>query len=189
MKAYVEVDPEGFVVFDRMGVPSAPYKHAVDAIKECARLNRNGDARTPTQTGGVWTYYLCAAVIFFILIAGALRGCGETLLDRIEQRESGCNPHAIGDQGRARGSFQFWEITWRDVSRRRSQEGLPTWDYSLATNRVIARIYAAYHIRLLRASLTSALGQPPTTGQVYAAWTHGLRGFQRRGFSTRKIAL
>lgn len=37
------------------------------------------------------------------------------LLARQCRQESGFNPRAIGDGGKARGLGQFWEATWKDV--------------------------------------------------------------------------
>jgi len=36
------------------------------------------------------------------------------LLAAIKQVESGGNPNAVGDQGKALGAFQIWECYWQD---------------------------------------------------------------------------
>ena len=115
--------------------------------------------------------------------SGFITPCRQTLLDRIEQIESRGNQFAIGDRGRARGAWQFHRAAWTQISESRRKRGLPAWSYQHATNRAVARIYAAEHIEQLTTYLAKRLGRPPTRGETYAAYNCGASRFARLGFS------
>lgn len=104
-------------------------------------------------------------------------------LDAMEQVESGRDAGAVGDNGRARGSFQFWASAWSQVNTLRKQQGLAVLDYYLSTNRAIARSFAVTYLRWLESSLAVTLRRSPTIHELYAAWNLGPSGFRARGFS------
>lgn len=71
----------------------------------------------------------------------------EVLLDAIVEVESGNNPKAIGDRGRAIGAFQIHRAYWRDGTRILGVE----WSYRDAFDvekaRQVVRAYLAYYGR------------------------------------------
>ena len=103
-------------------------------------------------------------------------------LDTLEQVESGGRANAIGDGGRARGSFQFWAVAWKEANRLRASAGMERIPYSKAMDRAAARQQASIYVQHLRGRLARALGRPATAPEVWAAWNLGYDGFKRRGF-------
>jgi hypothetical protein len=103
-------------------------------------------------------------------------------LHAMEQIESGGNPTAIGDGGRARGAFQFHKSAWDFATRIRRKAGLPTWPYSKATDQGIARMYAQSYLANLQARLAEDTGRQPRPSEIYLAWNMGYAGFERLGF-------
>ena len=107
----------------------------------------------------------------------------ESFLDRLEQIESRGNCNAVGDHGRARGSFQLWEAVWRDANRAiTSRGGMPV-PFESATDRAASRLIARVYLQSLESRLAASLRTQPTPQQLLSAWNLGFRGFQRRGFS------
>lgn len=70
------------------------------------------------------------------------------LLDRIEQVESHGNRHAVGDRGKARGSFQCWRSYWADA--RAECPELPTYEAG-ANDREASRLAVVAYWRKYRA--------------------------------------
>jgi hypothetical protein len=124
-----------------------------------------------------------AIAIGLYMIATSSSGASAQFLDAIERIESNGNPHAIGDNGRARGPYQFWATAWADCSRARSKQGLSVAPYWGATNRAVARSYAMTYLGMLESSLTRALRRTPTHAELYAAWNMGFTAYRRTGFS------
>ena len=104
-------------------------------------------------------------------------------LDAMEQVESGRDAGAVGDKGRARGSFQFWAVAWSQVNTLRKQQGLESLNYYLSTNRAIARSFAVTYLRWLESHFTATLHRTPTHSELFAMWNLGPSGFRARGFS------
>lgn len=113
-------------------------------------------------------------------------GC--SFIDRIARIESGRNPAAIGDNGRAIGAWQISEAAWTDVNALRRAQMLPEWPWEAAHDLGVAREYALQFIGLLEHKLTASLSRRPTEAELYAAYAHGFAGFKRRGFSLKKCA-
>lgn len=112
-----------------------------------------------------------------------------TLLDRIARIESNNNPSAIGDNGKSRGMFQMTEAAWIDVSAIRKAKGLPVYPWATGAHDArISRQYAADYLSILRNRLTRALNRAPSNAELYAAYSHGMTGFRRAGFSLNKTA-
>lgn len=109
-------------------------------------------------------------------------------VDRLAVIESNGNPKAIGDKGRSLGAFQMSYAAWRDVSAARKSKGLPTYPWADAFHFPTARIYAGEYLTILRNRLTASMKRQPTSAELYAAFSHGFAGFQRRGFSLSKCA-
>jgi hypothetical protein len=73
------------------------------------------------------------------------------LLDAISKVESNDNDDAVGDNGKALGRFQIWEIYWQDaVERTSSISG----KYEDVKNREYAeRVFVAYMLRYARKAI------------------------------------
>ena len=107
-------------------------------------------------------------------------------LNRVEQIESGGNARAIGDNGRARGSFQFHAAAWQMVNSSRAVRTLPRVRYeSHAHDRRIAREFAFDYFTILRRQFV-ANGRTPSHADLYAAWNLGFNGYKKRGFDLRR---
>lgn len=101
--------------------------------------------------------------------------------------ESGNNPTAIGDGGRARGLYQMHRQAWDDVTKQRAALHCSTrsWEDG-AHSRAISSSYAVEHLQTLCSQFRRATGKFPTAPQQYALWNLGFAGFQKRGFDLSK---
>lgn len=125
------------------------------------------------------------------LLTLSVSAFGGDILDEIARIESGGNPLAIGDKGRALGMYQMHRGTWDDACKRLGS----SWPHSDARFYGRARIVAANHLGWLQGQFQAATGLAPTAQDSYALWNLGFRGYQRRGFrienaprATRKAA-
>jgi hypothetical protein len=108
----------------------------------------------------------------------------ERFLDTLERVESQGCATALGDNGRARGPYQFWAVAWHDVSAHRKLTGLAIASYATgATNRATARSYVRSYLGMLTLQLTAALGRAPTPAELYAAYNMGFSSLKRSGFN------
>ena len=122
-------------------------------------------------------------LLALLISAGsALAAVPDKWVDLVGWVESRNDPTAVGDGSRARGEMQFWKATWDDCSRQRKAKGLPTWGFSYAHDRAVARLYARSWLDHIDERLTKALRRKPSLGEIYAAYNLGLSGFARRGY-------
>jgi hypothetical protein len=111
----------------------------------------------------------------------------EALVRAVSIVESGNNPEAVGDSGRAVGPFQFWEIAWRDVSENyREPRGLAVWPYSKASNLGASKVYAVNFFDLQRIRFIKSAGREPSVRDLYALFNLGFEGYRRRGFNLER---
>ena len=93
------------------------------------------------------------------------------------------NGRAItGDNGNARGHFQFWRRTWDHVTSIRRKANLPTYGYSAANNLLQSQAYARTYFEWLEKGLKRNGCTHPTHADLYAAFNLGLAGYKKRGF-------
>jgi hypothetical protein len=122
-------------------------------------------------------------LLALLISAGsALAAVPERWIDLVGWVESRNDPKAVGDGSRARGEMQFWKATWDDCTRQRKARGLPTWGFSYAHDRAVARLYARSWLDHIDERLTKATGRKPSLGEIYAAYNLGLSGYARRGY-------
>ena len=122
-------------------------------------------------------------LLALLISAGsAIAAVPERWIDLVGKVESSNNPDAVGDWGRARGEMQFWRSTWDDCTRQRKARGLPTWGFSYAHDRAVARLYARSWLDYIEERLARAMGRKPSLGEIYAAYNLGVSGFARRGY-------
>lgn len=134
-------------------------------------------------TGGIAVWIL-AMIIFATSCQGAIT---PSFLSKVEALESGGRADAVGDRGKSIGSMQIQFATWLDVSEFRASKGLKTYSYKMATNREIARVYAADYFKILELQLVAATGRKPSKHLLYACYALGFKGLQRRDFSISKL--
>ena len=102
----------------------------------------------------------------------------EKWVDAIEQIESG-GRNVTGDKGLAKGYFQFHRGTWIDVSKLRREQGLKTYNYSFAGDKIISREYAITWLNYLHKELTKRIGREPFVNELWMAYNMGLAGFAK----------
>lgn len=135
-----------------------------------------------------------SVVFWFVVIIYSMAGCQtargavtERFLDALERVESQGCATAIGDNGKARGPFQFWAVAWSDATRERRRSGNTVAPFETgAHDRAIARSYARTYLGMLHQQLTPALGRKPNPAELYACWNLGFHSLRRRGFSLAK---
>ena len=111
----------------------------------------------------------------------------EAFVNAVSVVESNNNPKAVGDNGRAVGPFQFWEIAWRDVSENyREPRGLVVWPYSKAKDLNASKVYAVNFFDLQRLRFKKATRREPTARDLYALFNLGFEGYKRREFDINK---
>jgi hypothetical protein len=123
-----------------------------------------------------------------LLLAASARATVATdaLVDAIGQMESGGGRRTVGDRGRANGMWQMHINAWKDVTAYRARKGLPTWNYNLAHDPAVARLYARDYLAMLEDQLRQALRRAPTAEMVYAAYNVGFARLERLGFRLEK---
>lgn len=109
-----------------------------------------------------------------------------SFLSKVEQIESRGVSSAVGDNGRARGLYQFHFNNWLDCSEWRAARGLKVYPYQMATNPAIAREYAKTSFEISRAYLVAS-GIRPTRELLLACHQCGIQGVKRRNFDLRKV--
>lgn len=127
---------------------------------------------------------LVVGLLFSITASAAT--ISDSFLSRVEQIESGGNARVIGDNGKARGSFQFHAAAWQMVNNSRAVGHRPQARYeSHAHDRKVAREFALDYFTILHKQFVKA-GKNPTQADLYAAWNLGFGGYLKRGFDLSK---
>ncbi len=102
---------------------------------------------------------------------------GTRFVEALAHVESGGNPEAIGDGGRAIGLYQLHRGTWNLISAIRQRRGLPTYPYVYATDRVVSTQYVdSYFEHYERVYAERSGGTPLTDTQRLLIWQLGYRG-------------
>jgi hypothetical protein len=96
--------------------------------------------------------------------------------------ESGEDPLAIGDGGKALGAWQMHPKAWEDANAFRKAQGLPEMPRSLwlvpGTQEAMAKAFlSVIQTRLARAGVVR-----PTASQIALCWNMGFAGAKARGF-------
>jgi hypothetical protein len=95
--------------------------------------------------------------------------------------------NAVGDAGRAKGRYQFWEVAWIECSKIRAKHGQDVHPYSKATDPVISKEYARTWIAMCQRGVSLELGRPATLAETWACFNRGLTGFRRLGFKLYRM--
>lgn len=104
----------------------------------------------------------------------------EQFLDEVAAIESNMNSAAVGDNGAARGAYQFHAGAWAQANAIAGTEH----EFSLAHNWFIARGMARVYLRWLENCISDA-GYKPTKIRLYMAYNMGLSGSLRYAFDNR----
>jgi len=95
-------------------------------------------------------------------------------LNKIREIESSGGKFLIGDNGKARGPFQFHAIAWQQVTELRKRRGLSSTSWKTgAMTEYWSRIYAKDYADWLADQLLKELGWC-SERSIYAAWNAGL---------------
>ena len=112
----------------------------------------------------------------------------EKWIDDIEQVESAGNACAVGDSGKALGSFQWWSTAWADCSKVRKEQGLPVYTYAPgAKSKTRSREYARTWLNHLRQRLSQDIGREANIAEVWLAYNLGYEGFRKYGFRPGEV--
>jgi|GEM_PF-1525304 len=139
-------------------------------------------------------FWLNLWLALFIAFLFALMQCkchgNERLLWALAQVESGDNPHAVGKAGEVT-RYQVLPSTLRYIASLRVQEEARSFSKVNALTRSGAQVKdrisgvdgdVLFYLGHLNSKFSSATGRAPTPPEMYALWSIGFHGFQRRGF-------
>jgi hypothetical protein len=103
-------------------------------------------------------------------------------IEAVAQVESGGDSQAIGDKGKARGTYQFHKAAWTDCTTILSKAGAPTASWSTgAMNEATARLYFTTYCMHIARRLEKD-GLTPNNGSVYLCYTMGYNGAKKIRF-------
>lgn len=102
--------------------------------------------------------------------------------DAVAQVETGRNPAAIGDNGRAFGMYQMHQAAWEDAARYAKNNGLLAWPISEWRSSVVQHLMAHHYLSLCTDRMRSKGIKNPTPQQVYLCFAIGFKGFEAIGF-------
>lgn len=94
------------------------------------------------------------------------------LVEAIRQVESG-GRNVTGDNGMARGQWQFWSIAWKDVNQYRARHKLITYSYEFAWKEKVARVYAHDMLEIIRGRFIRRMKREPLTAELWCIWNLG----------------
>jgi len=117
-------------------------------------------------------YAIIITTLLLCTVAGA--NPPSRLLDAIEQVESGKNSSAIGDKGRAIGSFQLWKIYVDDCNRILGED---RYTYSDRLSPILSRQMVIVYIR--HYATEKRLKREPTLQDMAAIHCSGPNGAEK----------
>lgn len=123
-----------------------------------------------------WLLSSAAIILGTLLLVSACasRAAGATvpdrLIDALVQVESNGNPSAVGDQGRAYGCLQIWQVVITDVNEVSRVKYTHADAFDPAKARAICRAYLA------RYATAKRLGREPTLEDFARIWNGGPAG-------------
>eukprot|EP01138_Halocafeteria_seosinensis_P007939 gb/GECG01008111.1/.p1 GENE.gb/GECG01008111.1/~~gb/GECG01008111.1/.p1 ORF type:complete len:172 (+),score=14.22 gb/GECG01008111.1/:1-516(+) len=119
----------------------------------------------------------CLGVVFLLLVVAAAGASKmpvtEELLNAMIQVESGGDENAIGDNGKAIGPLQIWEVYWRDAVEHSGIGGSYEDCKGPGSTAYSKRIVRAY---MARYATESRLGRPPTAEDIARIHNGGPNG-------------
>lgn len=94
------------------------------------------------------------------------------LVEAIRQVESG-GRNVTGDNGMARGQWQFWSIAWKDVNQYRAKHKLLTYSYDFAWKENVSRVYAHDMLEIIRGRFIRRMKREPMVSELWCIWNLG----------------
>lgn len=114
------------------------------------------------------------AIVAAVLLTGYLYASEDTrILQAIGAVETGNDPSAVGDGGKALGQYQMTFASWRDANMQLIREGELTYSFSQWDRPMVQDIVALAYIRVIRARLNGAGVPKPTVQQIALCWNMG----------------
>jgi hypothetical protein len=104
------------------------------------------------------------------------------ILRAIAMVESGEDPLAVGDSGKALGAWQIHPEAWQDANDFRAAQGLPRLPRSSWRSPRVQEAMAKAFLSLIQTRLARAGVVRPTPGQIALCWNMGFAGAKSRGF-------
>lgn len=118
------------------------------------------------------------SLLLFYLLPNITMGMDyHALADAVAVAESNNNTQAVGDNGRAKGAFQMWEIAWTQTNRLRKVEGKKQYSWAYAHDKWVGKEYAIDYLRWCGSVLTKHLNRQPSYWEIYAAYARGPNTF------------
>lgn len=96
--------------------------------------------------------------------------------------ESGEDPLAVGDSGKALGAWQMHPKAWEDANTFRKAQGLPTLSRAKWRHPGTQEAMAKAFLSVIQTRLAQAGVVRPTPGQIALCWNMGFAGAKARGF-------
>jgi hypothetical protein len=103
--------------------------------------------------------------------------------DAVAQVETGMDPTAIGDNGRAFGMYQMHQAAWDDALKYAKNKRALAYPISQWRNRIVQHIMASHYLDLCADRMRSRGVKNPTPQQVYLCFAIGFKGFEEIGFN------
>jgi len=107
-------------------------------------------------------------------------------MDAVALVESGNNPKALGDDGKAAGAWQMHQAAIIDSNEWLAKNGLPVQRREDFKNIEVQRMLAYAYFHLCRERMLEA-GHKPDFGDVYLCFAMGFQGFKNHGFSKEAV--
>ena len=123
------------------------------------------------------------SILFAIAAAPLLAETGAPkILRAIAIVESGEDPHAVGDSGRALGAWQMHPEAWQGANTFRKAQGLPALSRAKWRHPGVQEAMAKAFLSLIQTRLAGAGVVRPTPSQIALCWNMGFAGAKARGF-------
>jgi hypothetical protein len=104
------------------------------------------------------------------------------ILRAIAMVESGEDPLAVGDSGKALGAWQIHPEAWQDANDFRAAQGLPRLSRARWREPGVQEGVAKAFLCLIQTRLAGVGVVRPTPGQIALCWNMGFAGAKSRGF-------
>ena len=109
------------------------------------------------------------------------------LAEGVALAESRNDINAVGDNGKARGAYQMWQIAWQQTSVERRKAGKKVYHFAYAHDARVSRDYAVDYLAWLERTLKAKLGRQPTFWEIYAGYARGLSNFEDIDYTYRNL--
>lgn len=120
--------------------------------------------------------------ILIVVASVAKADSSAKILEAIRLVESGGDPSAVGDSGKALGAWQMHPKAWQDANDFRAARGLPRLSRSSWRSPRVQEAMAKAFLSLIQTRLSRAGVVRPTPGQIALCWNMGFAGAKSRGF-------